>query len=496
MGDNAQLNLVDGDKIKPYLHQYSNKDPELGKLLCLALENVLKKRAKNLTTIDELPANAPDWLSRKWDEGHPWHRFDPKKDIRLASKISHITDWLRASIINDEPWLNKTDKQGRPLKLLKFGSVEQAAKEADKAMKKAQQKLVIEDDTSHVKSIISFDSGFRFVQLLDETALDRESACMGHCIGNGAYDEHVRENILSYYSLRDASNKPHATLEVLNEELLLKQCKGKQNQPPVEKYLPYIKAFAQKFALKIDSPTETGLLYINGNYYDLFHMPSELNIDDSLFIDNCDRDIKFPNKLSLKGDLSIEYGKKPVVLPKSLRVEGDINLSNREGRIDLPNELHVKGTFYLTHNAHVKELPENIFIGGSIEMASCASLERIPDAIAEINGLADFSGCTNLKKLPRVFAGYMPRSDKYISYQGALNLSGCINLEALPESLHVDGPLYLNGCKSLKTLPKRMSVNAKIFTDHGIYDSVDEFKIAFEKNKANQSSRCVFSILS
>ncbi len=51
-------------------------------------------------------------------------------------QIGHIADWLKASVVNAAPWLDKKDDKGRPKKLLKFGTVDAIFHEAEKAMRR------------------------------------------------------------------------------------------------------------------------------------------------------------------------------------------------------------------------------------------------------------------------------------------------------------------------------------------------------------------------
>ena len=108
---------------------------------------------------------------------------------------------------------------------------------------------------------MTFADGGRVVRLLTPAALDRESAMMGHCVGQGAYDAAVRDRSRIVYSLRDRDGKAHVTFDVKvgGDEFL--QCKGKQNAPPVARYMPQVQAFIERsgFVLK-ESTRMTGLV--------------------------------------------------------------------------------------------------------------------------------------------------------------------------------------------------------------------------------------------
>lgn len=72
-----------------------------------------------------------------------------------------------------------------------------------------------------VQVIREFSDGSSFVRLLDQTAKDWEGKHMGHCVAS--YTKHS-----GIYSLRDANNFPHCTVEVV--DWCIKQIKGKANK--------------------------------------------------------------------------------------------------------------------------------------------------------------------------------------------------------------------------------------------------------------------------
>ena len=80
--------------------------------------------------------------------------------------------------------------------------------------------------------------------------LDIEGCAMGHCVGG--YCDLASSGRVIIYSLRDAKNEPHATIEVTpttrgqgNSYGTVDQIKGNGNAPPIEKYRPMIKQWLQ-----------------------------------------------------------------------------------------------------------------------------------------------------------------------------------------------------------------------------------------------------------
>ena len=115
------------------------------------------------------------------------------------NNIHHIADWIMGSVGNDDPWLSDCDKYGRPKKLLKLGSLQQACKEADKTMILRSQRYATDSnlqkeindgdielvgyfDDNEYHDGINMDSDYVLVRLKTPQSLDRESGFMQHCI--------------------------------------------------------------------------------------------------------------------------------------------------------------------------------------------------------------------------------------------------------------------------------------------------------------------------
>ncbi len=186
-----------------------------------------------------------------------------------------------------------------------------------------------EEVNKDIETVMTFDDGHRIVRMLTPASLKKETAFMGHCIGQGGYDDAVIGDARRFYSLRDPQNKPHATFEVETENNRLHQCKGKNNTSPVEKYFPYVQGFVKRERFKLTEKTlHTGLIEQDGEYYDVFNLPPDFAVD---------------------GDLSYytqEGIKRPFTLPEGLKVTGHLSLFSCTGLTALPEELEVKGIIY------------------------------------------------------------------------------------------------------------------------------------------------------
>lgn len=152
---------------------------------------------------------------------------------QIGTKINHIADWLASSVANDAPWLSNVDEHGRVKKLMKFGNLEAMHAEAEKHMRRklaAQAAAVVGDEPTFAEN----GEGYKIVRLTTESALDRESAAMRHCVGHGAYDRFLGSDDHFLLSLRDKANRPHVTIQVNHGTIV--QFFGKANSAPKPEY--------------------------------------------------------------------------------------------------------------------------------------------------------------------------------------------------------------------------------------------------------------------
>lgn len=307
------------------------------------------------------------------------YRRDPGGFKVDEETLRHVADWLRAAISNDEPWLKNVDDQGRPKKLMKFGSVDAVAREADKAMLKASQRLkgvkLVEGDEELVEIL---QDGYYVVRLLTPSALDRESAEMQHCIGNGAYDENLYDEQCEYLSLRDPFGKPHATMEIENS--VLEQLQGKQNLPPLDRYKEMLAPFIKARVCHSTVPAKR-LGYVidtDGVWHPVLNLPSRLKVKGALDLEGVPIN-RLPDSLEISGYLDVSRTN-ITSLPTGLEVDGFLDVS-RTMVSELPADLHVTGDIHVD-GTNIKHFPRSIDIGGDFYVGSI-EIENLPDKVGK-----------------------------------------------------------------------------------------------------------------
>ncbi len=387
-------------QIEYFLKPFYGEDERLGVLLSYCVGRVMLRSAK---------------------AGDDWERLARDEDVR------HITDWLKAAIVNDEPWLKNVDDRGRPKKLMKFSSVDDIKKEANKAMLKAAQRLsavkLVEGDEELYAEL---QDGFYMVRLLTPAALDRESAQMQHCIGDGAYDAELDEPGNLYLSLRDKHGKPHATLEVKNRRLI--QLKGKQNTVPIQKYFDVLTPFLKSTDWQINIPARIlgHVIDVNGDWYELYNLPEGLTVIGNLYL-QVTNITHLPDGLNVGGNLDLQRAK-ITQLPNGLNVGGYLYLKGTN-ITQLPEGLTVAGNLYLQYT-NITHLPEGLVVGGNLDIQG-TKITQLPDGL-NVGGYLNLQG-TKITQLP-----------DGLNVGGYLNLQGT-KITELPDSISPDTIVYVNG---------------------------------------------------
>lgn len=243
-----KLSFEDGVELEGFVNAWT-PDPSIGDLIRWSIGRIAVKRLR------QLQATAPDGQHLTLMHAMPGD-----------GHVQHIVDWLTADFLAGADWIDRVDDRGRPLKLMKCGSVEQLLHEADKAMRRRLQGKVSHLGKEDESLVTELADCYTVVRLLTPAALDLESSRMQHCVGHGSYDRGVADETTEIYSLRDPAGKPHATIEVMVDRRLqlshlpefrlsdlpvdmppttpvrtIYQIQGKQNLRPLKEYMDLLK---------------------------------------------------------------------------------------------------------------------------------------------------------------------------------------------------------------------------------------------------------------
>jgi hypothetical protein len=171
---------------------------------------------------------------------------NPQYPIPSQTEVEHVVDYL----------VNRAVK-GRKLKLKK-ASYEQMRDKAEEWIvslnKKADGIVETEEDVEVIKQ---WKSGMKLVKLVGENAYKREGKLMSHCVSS-----YFRSSEARVYSIRDANNNPHCTMEVTSKGDSVNQIKGKGNGSIHPKYVDYVLKSLKLFGITVRGSELSNLGYV------------------------------------------------------------------------------------------------------------------------------------------------------------------------------------------------------------------------------------------
>ncbi|MGJ7040920.1 hypothetical protein J2Y63_004188 [Shinella sp. BE166] len=188
-------------------------------------------------------APSPSRDMRSFDSTH--RRWTILADTYLGTyqyEIVEVIDWLLLAGAEHHGWLARVDDKGRPLKLMKCGTVEGLYNESVKSMRGRHPQRTTKRDLTAAdeRHVADLGLGYTVVELLSPAALDVESTRMRHCVGSGSYDAKLQNPKCGLYSVRDLDGVPRATVELVSKDYdgvtstFVRQFMGPRNEPPAQ----------------------------------------------------------------------------------------------------------------------------------------------------------------------------------------------------------------------------------------------------------------------
>ena len=188
----------------------------------------------NKEVLTWINSNLKNYLNKVVDE--------VTQNVENQGEIEHILDYLNSN--------------AAPSRLRKM-SYNEAKKGAEKWVaaltKKGNDITETESDTVLFKD---FNDGFKIVKLKSEDSYKREGNLMSHCVAS-----YYGKSDCEVYSLRDAVNSPHCTIEIVRDGEYIQQIKGKGNGSIHPKYINYIMTFLKEIGQEVRGSELTNLGY-------------------------------------------------------------------------------------------------------------------------------------------------------------------------------------------------------------------------------------------
>lgn len=396
-------NVANVPEIEKFLQQFQG-DQKISKWLGSSMRKWLlntydKTKQYKVTDSD------PEWMKGKGD----LEAVILDDDIR--GRIEHVVDYVK-NVTTENP----------SFKLENFQVPEafkQAAEWQERLMKKKSEEEVEGTDYVVLKA---YESGYRWCDLISENALVREGQQMGHCVGG--YWERVKKGEEKIFSLRDAKNGPHCTIEFDPKDKNIAQIKGKQNKGVNDEYKSYLVDFLSAPLIEYKRVNsydleQSGLVKVKGGVVDIANIPDGTTIEIEQQTSYGDSDSPFPGQrrkgkkngtfapkghlnlganCTITGNLTLHSDQEEMTRARGLKVMGDMDIRKTsidtlpqglvvEGSIHaggsgishLPNDLKVKGDLDLD-NTSLRELPANLHVGLSLDVSD-TPLKELPKGL-------------------------------------------------------------------------------------------------------------------
>lgn len=218
-----------------------------------------------LVTNSNLPedqqANFYKWVDRVAIPSYRPNQFDPEKYIypkfsgaynpvfEIEREINHIFDWY-VNHIDQNPRFNifsmSLDNALQASDRWHEELANQTSTRTFSKIKKENGQIVdpnvvkvFDRDTLEKIGLPEKYQGWMIVKLTEENDFEIEADIMGHCLATNNYFYQYEKGYIEIYSLRDESNQPHVTIEIVLPDKV-KQIQGKGDKRPKDDYLKLV----------------------------------------------------------------------------------------------------------------------------------------------------------------------------------------------------------------------------------------------------------------
>jgi hypothetical protein len=273
----------------------------------------------------ELPANAPEWAIKARDAGDLMY-FQP--DDILTDRIDNVSHYL-ASLESDAASNDPQKKADARKELQGFPKAETLdiiIKAATEYFAKGTKKMH-KGDVSGMLMILDLPSGFAWYQLKEQDAFVREGKVLQNCIGRHYTQQSAERDGLQIYILKDPNGESVVGVRASGRDLI--EVKGKQNKPPVSKYMPPVQHLVNHFKFiptsgGMSDLTNTGYFYHEGVLYSrpqavkkLLQVTAVGTTESGISVDsvssNVDRFVRLIYKSAFTLNNPVNWGKSDII---------------------------------------------------------------------------------------------------------------------------------------------------------------------------------------
>lgn len=261
----------EGNSIAKYLKHFADNlgSEEAKTTFIKKLSKLFINDERFLYAVRQLPANAPDWAKKAMDDGQLMY-FKPTQE--LDNNMEHLVHYV-AAIEQDLQDQNKEKQVLAQRELAGFNKAESLdiiVTKSNEYFKRGSKKAGRSEEGT--KEILDSGDGYRWLLLLDAEAYKREGKTLQNCIGSIWTREKAKREGKEIVVLRGPSNDSHVAARIDNRSHAIEEMKGKNNAPPIDKYMPYVIHFVNNMKLTLGGGAvydfqRAGYMYINDKLY-------------------------------------------------------------------------------------------------------------------------------------------------------------------------------------------------------------------------------------
>jgi hypothetical protein len=189
---------------------------------------------------DEYPRNPPAWLAVALERGDDVRVFTAPQE--LTPIFDHLVDYFNWLTDSEDPIMQDRRRilaVTVPIAIKK--SEEWVQGDARKAMKQ---------EVSGVQAVASYPP-YVWVTPTTYEAVVRDGKVLQNCLGQGMYEKEFRQKQIHLFFLHDSKGEPHVAIRAEGKTRDILEVKGKQNQPPVGRYIALTAQFINDQKLKV-----------------------------------------------------------------------------------------------------------------------------------------------------------------------------------------------------------------------------------------------------
>lgn len=252
-----EANLINGKdpyngvSIVSFLEPYTNglATAEAKQMFMKKLSRLLMADERFLYAVRELPPNAPAWAQQALEKGDLVF-FQPSDELKdNVENLSHYVASLEQDIAGGDANTKAVatrELQGFP----KAESLDLLIGKVQEYFSRGSEKQEA-TNAEGMKAVLEAPGGYVWYRLEEPKAFYREGQTLQNCIGRNYTAENTRATNTVIYVLRDSSNNSVVATRIKDNEM--QEVKGKNNQPPIPRYMPAVQKLINTFNITLAS---------------------------------------------------------------------------------------------------------------------------------------------------------------------------------------------------------------------------------------------------